>query len=252
VKAGADLKAGSIFTCLQRGQPEMAKILLDGGADPQPPPFGENRANVYWAVYYNQPETLKAMLDHGADPTYISAYGETPLSEARQWHNNMAPIIEEALKRWPQLSPGGAIPPDMQDLAQKAADDIKQAHYDQASTKYEQMTKAHPDSLYAWSNLGVVRFQSMRYPDARDAFEHAVKLKPDDAFAALNLGMTYCRLDAYDKALATLKTAVQLVPNDANAHYFLGLAYASLRQQKESDAEFQKTRELQSKPAAKP
>jgi ankyrin repeat protein len=250
IKAGADPKGGSVFTCMQRGQPEMAKILLDGGADPQPPPFGENRANVYWAVYYNQPEILKAMLDHGADPTYISAYGETPLSEARQWHKDMVPIIEDALKRWPQLSAGGPIPVDMQDLAQKAANDLKQADYDKASAKFEQMTKAHPDSLFAWSNLGASRFQRMRYTDARDAFEHAVKLKPDDAFAVFNLGMTYYRLDAFDKALATLKTAIQLVPNDANAHYFLGVTYASLRQQKEADAEFQKTKDLQLKAAA--
>ncbi|HEY9010975.1 MAG TPA: ankyrin repeat domain-containing protein, partial [Devosia sp.] len=135
IKAGADPKSGSVFTCMQQGQPEMGKIFLDGGADPQPPAFGENRANVYWAVYYNQPVILKAMLDHGADPTYISAYGESPLSEAQEWHSDMVPMIEEALKRWPHLSPGGEIPPDMKDLAQKAADDLRQGHFDQASTK---------------------------------------------------------------------------------------------------------------------
>jgi len=90
----------------------------------------------------------------------------------------------------------------------------------------------------------------MRYDQARDAFEHAVKLKPDDAFAVFNLGMTYYRLEAFDKALATLTTALQLVPNDANTHYFLGVTYASLRRQKEADAEFQKTKDLQMKAAA--
>ena len=110
--------------------------------------------------------------------------------------------------------------------------------------------KTHPESLYAWSNLGASRFQVMRYDQARDAFEHAVKLKPDDAFAVFYLGVTYYQLETFDKALATLKTALQLVPNDANVHYFLGVTYASLRQQKEADAEFQKTKDLQLKAVA--
>jgi ankyrin repeat protein len=249
LKAGADPKQASIFTCIQFGRPEMARILLDRGVDPQPPAIMENRANVYWAVYYNQPEILKMLLDHGADPSMVSAYGETPLSEAQQWHKDMVPVIQDALNRRHENAVAGAVPPDMQNVAQMAADDFKQGRYDQAVAGYGQMTKAHPDSLYAWSNLGLVRFQQQRYTDARDAFEHAVQLKPDDPLATANLGMTYCRLDAYDKALPMLKTAIQLSPNDANAHYFLGLAYASLKQQKDADAEFQKAKDLQSKSA---
>jgi tetratricopeptide (TPR) repeat protein len=209
----------------------------------------ENRANVYWTVCYNQPEILKMLLDHDADPTMIDAYGETPLSVARQFHKEMVPIIEAAISRRNLGSPSTqpALSSDMQALAQKAADDFKQGRDDQAAAEYEQMAKAHSDSPFAWSNLGVVRFQQMRYADARDAFQHASQLQPDDAYVALNLGITYCRLEAYDKALPVLKTAVQLAPNDANAHYFLGLAFSGLKQQKDADTEFQKAKEIQSK-----
>ncbi len=252
IKAGANPKEASIFTCIQYGQPEMARVLLDGGVDPQPPPFAENRANVYWAVSYNQPEILKMLLDHGADPTMIDAYGETPLSVAQQFHKEMIPVIEDALSRRHQTAIAGAIPPGMEKVAQMAADDFKQGRLDQAAAGYDQMTKAQPDSLFAWSNLGVVRFQQRRNADARDAFEHATHLKPDDAFAAAQLGITYYQLEAYDKAVPALKTAIQLDPNDANTHYFLSLAYRALKQPQAADTEQQKAQALQSQPAPPP
>jgi ankyrin repeat protein len=60
----------------------------------------ENRANVYWAVYYGQPKILQGLLDHGADPTMVDAYKETPLSMAKEFHKEMVPMLEAAIQRW--------------------------------------------------------------------------------------------------------------------------------------------------------
>ena len=99
IKAGEDAKQVSVFSCIQGGHPAMARVLLEKGADPDPPNPPENRNNVYWAVYYNQPETLQMLLDHGANPSLQDAYGGTALSNATQWHKPMVPILEEAIKR---------------------------------------------------------------------------------------------------------------------------------------------------------
>ncbi len=99
LKAGARPNDANLFTCIQSGRPAMARVLLDRGVDPQPPPLMENRANVYWAVYYDQIEILKMLLEHGADPTMIDAYGATPLSEAKQWHQAMVPLLEAAIQK---------------------------------------------------------------------------------------------------------------------------------------------------------
>lgn len=97
IAAGADPKAGNLFLCIQSGRPEMARVLLQFGVEPQPLPAAENRGNVYWAVYYDQPEILKMLLDHGANPSLVDMYGETPLSRAKKFCKAAVPILEEAI-----------------------------------------------------------------------------------------------------------------------------------------------------------
>jgi ankyrin repeat protein len=238
LKAGADPKQASVFSCIQFGQPEMARVLLNGGADPQPPPFAENRANVYWAVCYRQTEILKMLLDRNADPTILDAYGETPLSVAKEFNPEMVSLIEKAIQRRQPR-------PAAEDQAHKAAEAFQQARYDEAASLYQQILKAHPDNFQAWSNLAVDRFQQGRCEEARHAFQKAILLKPDDEPVVAGLGETCYRLEAFDDAISALRTAILLNPNDANAHYFLSVSYRALKQEKEGESELQKARDIQ-------
>lgn len=99
VKAGANPKDADLFSCIQNGRVEMARVLLRLGVAPQPLPVEENRGNVYWAIYYDQPEILKLLLEHGARPDMVDIHRETPLSMARKFHQEMVPILEEAIAR---------------------------------------------------------------------------------------------------------------------------------------------------------
>lgn len=99
IAAGANPKDGNLFLCIQSGRPEMARVLLQFGADPQPLPANENRGNVYWAVYYDQPEIVRMLLEHGANPSLVDAYGETPLARAKKFCKAAVPILEEAIGR---------------------------------------------------------------------------------------------------------------------------------------------------------
>lgn len=99
ISAGANPREGDLFRCIQSGRPEMARVLLQFGADPQPLPANENRGNVSWAVYYDQFEILQMLLDHGAKPDMMDVYGETPLSMAKRFHQKAVPILEAAIAK---------------------------------------------------------------------------------------------------------------------------------------------------------
>jgi ankyrin repeat protein len=99
IKAGANPKDADVFSCIQNGRVEMARMLLRLGVDPQPPPVAENRGNVYWAVYYDQPEILKMLLESGAKPDMVDIYRETPLSMAKKFRQASVPLLEEAIAR---------------------------------------------------------------------------------------------------------------------------------------------------------
>jgi Flp pilus assembly protein TadD len=147
------------------------------------------------------------------------------------------------------LSTQARLPADMRDRAQKAADEFKAGHFDAAADLYQSIINAHPDSLYAWSNLGVVRFQEGQLDDARDAFRHALTLNPKDELVLIDLGIVYYQLNLFPRAIQCLQTAVAINPGDASAHRFLSSAYDKDGKTQEAQVELQKARELDSEKA---
>ena len=143
------------------------------------------------------------------------------------------------------LPVNAGIPPDMRDRAQHATDSFSKQWYDKAARDYQIILKAYPDCLYAWSNLGVVRYRQERYNDALAAFVAATRLAPKDAFAQSNLGSSYFQLRRYQEAAHALEIAVSLNPNDINAHTLLGLSYEQTGRKAESLKEIDKAKELE-------
>jgi Flp pilus assembly protein TadD len=136
------------------------------------------------------------------------------------------------------------LPDDMRDVAQSAADAFHRQDYDEAAAKYQSIIQKYPDCLYAWTNLGVVRFQQGHLADAEHAFDRALKLHPEDAFTLANLGVVDFQLNRFDDAIAKLEAAVTLNPNDASAHSFLGLAYRRMGREKDAQRELRKASQL--------
>ena len=117
LKAGADPKekpgvtvtsGGKTFTphdsvmlylCIKNGQTDMARTLLDRGADTDPPNLEDGRNLAWWAVDYDRPEILQSLLDHGADPRVKDDKGDSALDLARIYHPKLVPMLEEAAKR---------------------------------------------------------------------------------------------------------------------------------------------------------
>jgi tetratricopeptide (TPR) repeat protein len=143
-----------------------------------------------------------------------------------------------------QYSTKARLPDDMRETAQDAADLFKNQKYDESAAKYQSIIDKYPESLYAWSNLGVVRFQQGKFDEALKALQQAVKLSPTDAFSYSNLGIVYYQLNQYENAIDALNSAKALDPNDAKTHNYLGCACSQKGWQEVAEKEFRKAIEL--------
>jgi hypothetical protein len=63
-------------------KPEIAKLLLELGADRDTPDYNWKAPPVSWAAYLGRPELTKLLLDAGADPLQRNGGGATSLDTA--------------------------------------------------------------------------------------------------------------------------------------------------------------------------
>ncbi len=143
-----------------------------------------------------------------------------------------------------QFAHTARLPDDMRETAQEAADLFKNQKYDASAAKYQSIIDKYPESLYAWSNLGVVRFQQGKFDDALKALQQAVKLSPTDAFSYSNLGIVYYQLNQFENAIDALNAAKALDPNDPKTHNYLGCACSQKGWQEVAEKEFRKAIDL--------
>ncbi len=143
-----------------------------------------------------------------------------------------------------QYAQGPRLPDDMHDTAQQAADLFKNQRYDEAAMKYQTIIDKYPESLYAWSNLGVVRFQQGKLEESLKALQQAVKLSPTDAFSNSNLGIVYYQMGQYENAIDVLNSAKALDPNNAQTHNYLGCACSQKGWDEVAEKEFRKAIEI--------
>jgi tetratricopeptide (TPR) repeat protein len=136
------------------------------------------------------------------------------------------------------------LPDDMRDVAQEASDLFKMKRYDEAAAKYQTIIDKYPECLYAWSNLGVVRFQQGDLDDALKALQQSVKLSPTDSFSYSNLGIVYYEMKQYENAIDALNAAKALDPNDAKIRNYLGCACSQKGWTQAAEKEFLKAIEL--------
>jgi tetratricopeptide (TPR) repeat protein len=144
----------------------------------------------------------------------------------------------------PALADKPRLPEDSREVAQAASEHFKNKEYEAAADCYQQIIDQHPDSLYAWSNLGVVRYTQQDYDRARTALEQAVALSPKDEFSWSNLGLTSYQLKRFDDAINALENAVKLNPQDAVGWNYLGCCYTQKGDREKADAALKKAVEL--------
>jgi Flp pilus assembly protein TadD len=150
----------------------------------------------------------------------------------------------DAAKPDADLSAKPKVPEEMRPLAQQAGELFAHGKYEEAAALYQKIIDRYPDSLYAWSNLGVVRFQQQRYPEAEKALLEAVKLNPNDAFSYSILGIVDYQEGRFDDAIEKLTRASTLNPNDARTRNYLGIACSQKGWQEAAEKQLRKAIEL--------
>jgi len=136
------------------------------------------------------------------------------------------------------------IPEEFRDVAEQAQKLFAQRKFDDAAAKYQIILNAYPDSLYALSNLGVVRFQQGNYAAAEKSLRRAVELAPQDAFSHTILGIALYQQGKYDQAITTLQRAIALDPKDPKTRNYLGISLSQLGRQESAEQQCRKAIEL--------
>lgn len=169
-----------------------------------------------------------------AAPSSSSTSGNTPtLSKDAE-----KPASPESFSEKPR------IPEEFKDVAAKATSLYNEKKFDEAAAAYEQILAKYPQSIYALSNLGVVRFQQQKYPEAEKPLREAIRVAPNDAFSHSVLGIVLVQQEKYDDAIQVLSRAVALDPNDAKTRNYLGISSSRKGLQEAAEQECRKAIEL--------
>jgi tetratricopeptide (TPR) repeat protein len=136
------------------------------------------------------------------------------------------------------------IPDEFKETAAKATSLYNEKKFEESAAAYQQILAKYPQSIYALSNLGVVRFQQQKYPEAEKALREAIRVAPNDAFSHSVLGIALVQQEKYDDAIQILSRAVALDPNDAKTRNYLGISSSRRGLQEAAEQECRKAIEL--------
>jgi Flp pilus assembly protein TadD len=136
------------------------------------------------------------------------------------------------------------IPDEFKETAAQATSFYNEKKFDDAASAYEKILAKYPQSIYALSNLGVVRFQQQKYPEAEKALREAIRVAPNDAFSHSVLGIALVQQEKYDDAIQILSRAVALDPADAKTRNYLGISSSRKGLQEAAEQECRKAIEL--------
>lgn len=139
------------------------------------------------------------------------------------------------------------VPEEFREHAEKAAKFFSERKFEDALTQYQAILKAYPTSLYALSNLGVVKFQQQKYAEAEQYLRQAVRQASQDAFCHSILGIVLYQQGRYDEAVELLTRAVALDPNDPKTRNYLGISASQKGWQEVAKRECLKAVELDDK-----
>lgn len=129
------------------------------------------------------------------------------------------------------------VPREFEETARLASDLFSKGRFDEAAAQYQRILNAYPNSLYALSNLAVVRFQQANYAEAEELLRKAVRLAPTDAFSHSTLGIALYQQGKYDEAMAALTRAANLDPKDSKSRNYLGITLSQKGLQEAAERE---------------
>lgn len=98
----------------------------------------------------------------------------------------------------------------------------------------EKALKEDPNSVEAWTNLGLTYLKMGQTPEAVASFEKAIALEPDNVPARLNVAAIYLDYLHYQAALTEYEAVLRLVPGNLDALIGAGSCLLGLHRPEEA------------------
>ena len=155
---------------------------------------------------------------------------------------------EEQFRAAFSLSPAAVPPLDSNDADEWLKLGNAHATLDQlneALAAYQTVLKINPDKAAAYTNIGVVYYQSGKFDQAVQQMQKALALDPKDAETHYMLGATYVQQQKLDDAETSFNQAIELKPDLAAAYTGLGNVQLARKNFADAVKTLQKATDLQ-------
>jgi serine/threonine protein kinase/tetratricopeptide (TPR) repeat protein/TolB-like protein len=112
-----------------------------------------------------------------------------------------------------------------------------QGAIDDAETVYQRVIDSHPQSYFAYNNMGAFYYRRSEYEKALRMFQKVTELAPENYAGYVNLGGTYNDSGRFLEAIAPLKKSIALRPT-YGGYSNLGTSYFGLQKMDEAAAAY--------------
>ncbi|MEK7256812.1 MAG: tetratricopeptide repeat protein, partial [Bacteroidota bacterium] len=101
----------------------------------------------------------------------------------------------------------------------------REKNYQKALENYELAIKHKPNFPLAYSNMGIIFFETGNLEKAKECYEKAVQYDPRMVDALRNLGAVHAMQRNFTEAIKLFSQALQYDPENATVNFYLGSAY---------------------------
>jgi eukaryotic-like serine/threonine-protein kinase len=121
-----------------------------------------------------------------------------------------------------------------------------QGSIDEAENAYHRVIDSHPQSYFAYNNMGAFFYRRSQYEKAILMFQKVTELAPENYAGYVNLGGTYNEVGRYLEAIAPLKKSIALRAS-YGGYSNLGTSYFGLQKLSEAAAAYAEATKLDPK-----
>ncbi len=117
-----------------------------------------------------------------------------------------------------------------------------QASGDFASAErlYRKFIEVNPESVAAWTNLGVVLARQGRFSAAIEAYASALKIDPNALPALVNLGLSYYKMSDWRNAADSFEKVLSQNPEDRRSRQLFAVALSQLGNCERAASEYER------------
>ena len=130
-------------------------------------------------------------------------------------------------------------------LQERAKSLLQRGQYAGAVTAFTEWSKREPESVAAYTGLGVAYAKEEAYPQAIAAYGRALKIDSRCLPALANLGLAYFKQANFRAAIVPLERAASLAHDNSQLTTLLAMSYYSLHRYQDASRQFERLYQTQ-------